>query len=241
MINREFPGMTNREYLIAISSGELGSFIEDYLRRFGITIDIDGPQTLQTWGKTFRIMRSLDVPKAFTEGRMQYDFGVTGSDVCANIALALQNKGFEIPFVTVKELTDSPEQLKGQLVLYERKNKEGMFIDALRLCTSPYYEEIGDKVLRELMSEYDRRGGLLIRGGKIEGYLSSGEAEFGIDVMYSGKTVGVENTANGNSIVVRKKLMDICPVVIGRPGYTYNDFLNCLYSDGIADGGGLEH
>jgi len=81
--------MREGEYVIAVSSGELGSFIESYLRQFDIPIDINGPQTWQTWGKTFRIMRSRDVPRAFTGGRMEYDFGITGLDVCADELLGV--------------------------------------------------------------------------------------------------------------------------------------------------------
>ncbi len=70
---------------IGVANGELGEFFETYLRSRGAEIDIDGPMVQATdlpGGRVkFRIQRSRDVPRWLCDGRIRYDFGLSGHDV----------------------------------------------------------------------------------------------------------------------------------------------------------------
>jgi len=214
---------------ILLAKGELGSFIQKYLEEkymIKTTVGERKPELIAERGKLLiRAVRSPDVCRYFK--KLNADFGITGLDLVYDTKLQGDNS-----FKILKKLDEeSPPELKGRLCLLGKENL-GREREPV-VCVSEYYKNIARTYFdnlneRRLIDSYE----LLPVFGGVEGYIASDEADFGIDTVYSGKTLKKINEylgkRNKKQIKILDNIMLTYPVIIGKPKYSFNEFESIL-------------
>ena len=213
---------------ILLAKGELGSFIQKYLEekyKIKTTVGERKPELIAERGEfLIRAVRSPDVCRYFK--KLNADFGITGLDLVYDTKLQGDNS-----FKILKKLDrESPSELKGRLCLLGKENlgKEREPI----VCVSEYYKNIAktyfDSKKRRLIDSYE----LLPVFGGVEGYIASDEADFGIDTVYSRKTLNKINEyirkKNKKQIKILDNIMLTYPVIISKPEYSFDEFESIL-------------
>ena len=187
-------------YTVALSKGELGRDIQDFMRELGSPVEVVGKPTLtQTYGDvTYRVIRPSDVARLVGD---RYDFGITGMDrfvesgSCSNVLR-------EFPFGT------------GKVVLYGKLGVDYKSLRSPRFVTADY-----PNITRRIMTELGYPDSeLSVVSGADEGYVDSGECDLGVGCTFSGDTL------ERNNLVVLREIMDTCGVLIARSGLTIDDF-----------------
>lgn len=203
-----------------VAKGELGKFCEAYLRTRGAKIDIDGPLTQYEnlpGGKVkYCIQRSRDVPRWIGNDAISNDFGITGNDVVLDefwsgndrigISGLLENCARDLGF----------ENILGKLVVLGREGYESKK-DRFKAVVSDYYPNIA-RIQMGLLGLQPNDYELKIVQGAVEGYISSGACDLGIDTVYSGKTISKENKGCSRyekpGIIIVKKIIDTMPIIV---------------------------
>ena len=208
------------KYTIAIAGGELADGIQKYLRGFGVPIDMspDAKMCQQYGSLEFRIARSRDVPKFL--GRwdkigIRADFGITGYDCCYDESLA----GGSFKYFSL--LTSIGE---GRLVLFTKKGVDLNVLENPVMAVSDYYTNIAKSTARFKKLKCNK---ILEVKGKVEGYVSAGEAGIGLDSCFTGETIKTQE-----NLEIKEEVMKTCAAVICRPEYimTMQDFISLLYN-----------
>lgn len=206
---------------ILLSKGELRNFCQEFLEEYNIKTDIGNEKPSLVFEKgdlEFRAMRSRDIPKMFKE--VSGDYGITGIDVVVDELLNGSNQNFEIIY---SFKNTCPKSLVGNLCLLKKEE-----ILNPKVVVSDYYENIA-KYYFDLMvekGEVENYELSVVKGG-VEGYVAAGEADMGIDTVYTGETLNRTNELlidKGEKTIKKTNIMEAYPVVIAKPGYSFDDF-----------------
>ena len=176
-------------YIFGVGKGEIAEGAEAYLKRRGFGVKVAGkPVLTQSVGNvTFRIVNARDVPRFVGKG---YDFGITGRDFCEDERLTGNGN-----FVYTDELGFGG----GWIVLYGARRRDNPLI-----VVPADIQNLGGKYAQKLFSCFS----ILPVNGATEGYVSSGEADCGVDFMSDkNDTPEYVGTIKRNGLIVLEKLM----------------------------------
>lgn len=165
-------------YFIALSKGELGKEIEDYLKSYGLDIRLEGRplQFVQRIdNRIFRPMQSKDVPW-YVGNRA--DYGIVGDDLVTAYILEKNND---------IKILDRLGFGKGDLVIFSKKSmyqikKNGNPKIAVPFYYSPFIRKgAAGAYLENEFPGFDMEKDIFEVNGSTEGFVADGTADLGLD------------------------------------------------------------
>ena len=190
---------------IAYPDGRIGKEARNlFVDRFGYATEIENRNRLQTLGPyKFAITKARDVPEAVEQG---CDIGLTGKDFFQEYGGSNRN------LVIVETLPIC----KSRLVLFGRPESKRRNV----IVTT--YPNIAFEYLNRNVRPIDAPE-IIRLTGETESWVASGLADFGIDVVETGRTL--EETG----LVIKDVIMESSAVIIARKDNI--DRVNTLYGE----------